>query len=142
MTEVFVITAIWDVVLRAFAERRVRFGGIEDWDWVVALRPYFAQHTVLGAALIAGFVGAVAFVVMMSFWPDVFDQGVWTRLAWVAIVSAAVGLPMRYSGLFPHLKAHYYDQLPVKTIFTDALSGVIVAVSVGALDALRFADGK
>ena len=51
-------------------------------------------------------------------------------LVWVASISAIVGLPMRYSELFPILKQYYYDPLPVTTIFSDALSGVVVALTM------------
>lgn len=137
---VFVITALWDVVLRLFAERRVRALGIENWSWVATLRPYFARHTVLGAALIAGFVGAIAYAIISS-----VDTEPWPlalRILWVALISALVGIPMRHSGLFPHLKRFYYDPLPFATTFaSDAFSGVLVGASFMALSEVRARTG-
>ena len=51
-------------------------------------------------------------------------------MLWVAFISAIVGIPMRYSGLFPHLDTYYYKPLPITTIFSDALSGVIVGATM------------
>ena len=56
---VFLITAAWDVALRFLAQGDVRAFGVERMRWVLNLRPYFEQHTLLSAALVAGFVGAV-----------------------------------------------------------------------------------
>ena len=103
MVVAFCVTAVWDVILRWFSEEKLKFMGIEKLSWVVALRPYFKHHTVLSAAAIAGVVGAG---------------------------TSVVGIPMRYTGLFPYLKAYYYDPLPITTIFSDALSGVIVALTM------------
>ena len=127
----FVVTAAWDIVLRLFAEQRLRLFGIERWNWVLALRPYFDKHTVLGAAGIAGMVGAVTYVIIERLSPPRIELPQYLLL--VATISALVGIPMRYSGLFPHLKTYYYDPLPFTTIFTDALSGVIVAITMGLI---------
>lgn len=127
---VFVVTAIWDVLLRMFSEQKIEFMGIETVNWVIALRPYFKHHTILSAALIAGFVGAVTSALIDYTIPKYFNTSYTSYLTWVAFMSAIVGIPMRYSGLFPHLKKHYYDPLPVTTVFSDALSGVIVALTI------------
>lgn len=127
----FVVTAVWDIVLRFFAEERLRMFGIERWNWVVALRPYFEKHTVLAAAGIAGMIGAVTYVIIERLSPARIALPQYLLL--VAIISALVGIPMRYSGLFPHLKTYYYDPLPVTTIFTDALSGLVVAATMGLI---------
>ena len=54
MVLAFVITAAWDVLLRLFAEQKIKLFGIENISWVKALEKYFEEHTVLAAALIAG----------------------------------------------------------------------------------------
>ena len=126
----FVITALYDVLLRMFSEGKIKFLGIENIDWVVALRGYFQKHTVLAAALIAGFVGAVAYVAIVKTMPVQCNNNIVYYMLWVAFISAIIGIPMRYSGLFPHLKTYYYDPLPITTIFSDALSGIIVAVTM------------
>lgn len=128
----FGVTAAWDVVLRGFSERKLRLLGIEDWRWVRVLAPYFARHTVLAAALIAGLVGAIAYAVIASvavprhlYWP------------WVVLVSALLGAPMRWSGLFPHLKRYYYDRLGLAySTATDALSGLVVGLTMVVLHRL------
>jgi hypothetical protein len=130
MVFAFVITAAWDVVLRMFSERKLEFMGIEKLNWVVSLRPYFKYHTVLSAALIAGFVGAVTCIIINKTFPQYVSNSISFYLLWVAFISALVGIPMRYSGMFPYLKKYYYDPLPITTIFSDALSGVIVAISM------------
>lgn len=126
----FIITALYDVLLRMFSEEKIKFLGIENINWVVALRGYFKKHTVLGAALIAGFVGAVAYVAILKTMPVQFNNNIVYYMLWVALISAIIGIPMRYSGLFPHLETYYYKPLPITTIFSDALSGVIVAITM------------
>jgi hypothetical protein len=131
MVVAFCVTAVWDVILRWFSEEKLKFMGIEKLSWVVALRPYFKHHTVLSAAAIAGVVGAGTSVIINNFTPkNVSSESNLLYLLWVAFVSAVVGIPMRYTGLFPYLKAYYYDPLPITTIFSDALSGVIVALTM------------
>ena len=130
MIGAFAVTACWDVVLRQFSERRTKLIGIEDWKWVRVLQPYFQKHTVLGAALIAGFVGAVAYTLIhtVSF---VDDLNLFQYLIWVVVVSAIVGIPMRYSKLFPHLEEHYYKKLGFRySMMTDAFSGVVVCLTM------------
>tara|TARA_B110000285_G_C14958478_1_gene530421 strand:- start:326 stop:799 length:474 start_codon:yes stop_codon:yes gene_type:complete len=130
MVVAFCVTAVWDVILRWFSEGKLKFMGIEKLSWVVALRPYFEYHTVLSAAAIAGVVGAGTSVIINKFTPKIVSESNMFYLLWVAFVSAVVGIPMRYSGMFPYLKAYYYDPLPITTIFSDALSGVIVALTM------------
>ena len=130
MVLTFIVTAVWDVILRWFSERKLAFIGIEDLNWVVALRPYFEYHTVLSAAMIAGFVGAVTSIILARTTPAYMNDSIVLYLLWVAFISAIVGIPMRYSGLFPVLKKYYYDRFPITTIFSDALSGVVVALTM------------
>lgn len=141
MVHAFVVTALWDVVLRLFSEEKVRFMRIETLNWVVALRPYFRHHTPLSAALIAGFVGAITSLIINKTVPGYFRNSVVFYLIWVAFVSAAIGIPMRYSGLFPHLRTHYYDPLPITTVFSDALSGVMVALTMLSLKGVTLHHG-
>ena len=126
----FVITALYDVLLRMFSEGKIKLFGIENINWVVALRGYFEKHTVLAAALIAGFVGALAYVLIVKTMPVQCKDNIIYYMLWVAFISAIVGIPMRYSGLFPHLDTYYYKPLPITTIFSDALSGIIVGITM------------
>lgn len=128
---IFLITAFWDVILRLMSEDKIKFFGIENMKWITVLEEYFEKHTILSAALIAGFVGAVThFIIIKSL--DVLNLSginIYTVLS-VILISGIVGIPMRYSGLFPHLKKHYYDQLGFSYSFaTDAFSGIVVAAS-------------
>jgi hypothetical protein len=130
MVAAFCVTAVWDVILRWFSEEKLQFMRIEKLSWVVALRPYFEHHTLISAAAIAGIVGAITSVLINKSTPERMSESNLLYLLWVAFVSAIVGIPMRYSGLFPHLKKYYYDPLPITTIFSDALSGVVVALTM------------
>lgn len=130
MVVAFCVTAVWDVILRWFSEGKLEFMGIENFSWVIALRPYFEHHTVLSAAAIAGVVGAGTSLIIAETVPEFMYESTPLYLVWVAFVSAVVGIPMRHSGLFPYLKMYYYDPLPITTIFSDALSGVVVALTM------------
>lgn len=128
---IFIITALWDVILRLISEGKLKFFGIENMKWITVLEEYFQKHTILSAALIAGFVGAIThFIIVKSL--DMFNMSgvnIYTTLL-VIIISGIIGIPMRYSGLFPHLKKHYYEPLGFGYSFaTDAFSGIVVGVS-------------
>ena len=128
---IFLITAFWDVILRLMSEGKIKFFGIENMKWITVLEEYFAKHTILSAALIAGFVGAVThFIIIKSLESlNLLGVNIYTILL-VIFISGIVGIPMRYSGLFPHLKTHYYDPLGFGYSFaTDAFSGVVVGAS-------------
>ena len=125
----FAVTALWDVVLRLFAEEKIRFLGIENISWVKTLKPYFAEHTLLAAALIAGFVGGIAYWLIYLFdHPSFKNRFIFS--IYVFFVSALLGCPMRMSGLFPKLEKYYYNPLPVTTIFSDGFSGLVVAATI------------
>ena len=55
----FTITALYDVILRKLSENYNKIPSILQNDFVLYLKPYFKKHTLLAAALIAGFVGAL-----------------------------------------------------------------------------------
>lgn len=132
---IFLITAFWDIILRLFAEKKLKFFGIEKMKWITVLSEYFKKHTVLSAALVAGFVGAVTHYIIIKSLDFLNLSGVnlYTLILVIAI-SGLVGIPMRYSRIFPHLKTHYYDPLGFNYSFaTDAFSGVVVAVSYQTL---------
>ena len=130
------ITAAWDVILRQFSEESIRLFGIERWKWVHVLKPYFEKHTVLSAALVAGFVGATAYY-CITFPEFASTVSLPIYLLWVIFVSGTIGIPMRYSGMFPHLKQHYYDQLGfVYSFATDAFSGLVVCLTMFILSSI------
>lgn len=135
LVHVFVITAAWDVILRLLSLNHIGFMGLEKMAWVVNLRPYFEHHTVLSAALIAGFVGAVTLPLITTTNPF---RGRLASLAWVAFISGLAGILMKHSGLFPYLTTYYYDTVPTwYSMLSDANSGVVVALTYHALLHLR-----
>ena len=90
------------------------------------LRSYFSKHTVLGAALIAGFVGAITLFPIAAL-VDITTPALLTVVV-IFIVSAFIGFPMQWSGLFPHLNKFYYGIMPrYQSFVADGLSGVMVA---------------
>ena len=112
---VFCITAAFDVLLNLAPPP---FG--------VLLVDYFKQHTVLAAALIAGFVGAVTLPAIATF-TDYNTPSVHSIVV-TFVVSALMGFLMQLSGIFPHLNRHVYGKLPrYQTFLADGLSGVMVA---------------
>lgn len=138
---VFVITALWDVVLRFLAEGKFTALGVEKMKWVVVLKEYFEAHTLLAAALIAGFVGAFTLVAVDYTVPRAINAYHYSSIdvqlyyvAFVALVSGLIGFPMKYSGLFPELKKYYYDRLgTVYSFMSDAFSGIVVTVTYGVI---------
>ena len=128
---VFFITAFWDIVLRAMAEGNLSFFGIEKMKWVTTLKSYFRHHTVLGAALIAAFVGAIAYVLIIYTFDVLKVNNKLHQLLLAFLISGLVGIPMRLSGLFPILDKHYYKPLGFTYSFiTDGISGVVVAITL------------
>ncbi len=128
---VFLITGLWDIILRNMSEGNFSFFGIENMKWVTTLREYFKHHTILGAALIAAFVGAIAYIIIIYTF-ELFDvNNILAQLVLIFLISGLVGIPMRYSGLFPLLDKYYYRPLGFTYSFiTDSLSGVIVAITL------------
>ena len=91
------------------------------------IRPYFQAHTPLSAALVAGFVGATTFWLLLSVFAEVIHPSAMSVFK-VFLVSALVGFPMQWSGAFPHLNRHYYERFPREATFlSDGFSGVMVA---------------
>ena len=133
----FVVTALWDVVLRfmslnfekipKFIQRKMPF--IKD------LKPYFKLHTLLAAALIAGFVGATTQPIILMITPfpkNIMDVKYLFKFLIVSfIISALYGFVMKFSGLFPRLQTYYYDKLGViRSMYHDGISGLIVQLTL------------
>lgn len=127
----FVVTALWDVALRFMSLNYDKLPKYFQMDFVEDLIPYFKHHTLLAAALIAGFVGATTqpiILSLMSFPKNIFDiVNVLKFMIITFIISALYGFVMKGSKLFPHLERHYYDKLGVaRSMYTDGVSGLIV----------------
>lgn len=128
---VFIITGLWDIVLRQMTEGNIAFLGIENMKWVTTLREYFKYHTLLGAALIAAFVGAIAYVLIIYAFEILNVNDKLYQFIIIFLISGLLGLPMRYSGLFPVLDKYYYKPLGFNYSFiTDSMSGVVVAITL------------
>ena len=131
----FVVTALWDVALRFMSLNYDKLPKYFQMDFVENLIPYFKHHTLLAAALIAGFVGATTqpiILSLMSFPKNSFDIVYVLKFMIITfIISALYGFVMKGSKLFPHLEKHYYDKLGVaRSMYTDGVSGLIVQATL------------
>jgi len=124
----FTITALYDVILRKLSENYNKIPSILQNDFVYYLKPYFKKHTLLAAALIAGFVGATTQVIILNV--HKLPTNVNSLISFMVItfiVSALYGFVMKMSNLFPHLVNTYYKKLGVfRSMYTDGISGLIV----------------
>ncbi len=129
----FAITAIYDIILRYLSLHYSN--NFPYFPFISLLKPYFLHHTLLAAALIAGFVGFFTeFIIleMKEFPTELEYSKIFEFLFLTAIVSAFIGIPMKYSGFFPKLKEYYYDTLdknkkyPFRSMYHDGVSGLIV----------------
>ena len=115
---IFIITASFDIALNILPPPL----------GAVILRQYFNEHTLLSAALIAGFIGAITFCVLYLIYGDIPEMSVYNILI-IFIISALMGVPIRLSKLFPSLDKHYYQVIPrIQSFLADGLSGIMVAV--------------
>ena len=104
-------------------------------DFVKDLIPYFKHHTILAAALIAGFVGATTQPIIISIMPfprNIFNfTYVFKFMILSFIISALYGFIMKGSKLFPYLERYYYEPLGVaRSMYTDGVSGLVVQVTL------------
>ena len=98
----FMITSIFDLFSNLLLPS---LGG------TTKLREYFEQHTPLAAALIAGFVGAVTYAIIYATYSGNSSPNPFNFLV-IFCISALIGIPIRWSGLFPHLDKYYYQVIP------------------------------
>ena len=131
----FVITAFWDVCLQYMSANYYNLPNIIKYDFIKYLIPYFNNHTILSAALIAGFTGAVTQIIIISiikFPLDILNyKSILFFLLISFIISGLFGFIMKYSKLFPILDRTYYKNLgTVKSVYHDGISGVIVQITL------------
>ena len=130
----FVVTAIWDIILRFLTERFNQLPSFLQFDFIYYLIPYFKKHTVLSAALIAGFVGYLTQYIILSFQPFPIHTNIaniLTFLLFSFFISGLMGFPIKMSKLFPHLTDTYYKGLgTVNSFIADGVSGIIVQITL------------
>lgn len=131
----FIITALWDVVLRTLSLYNPIPSVKAFFPFIQYLEPYFMKHTLLAAALIAGFVGATTQVIILYFMAlpnrNSSMKYIIQFLIWSFIVSALYGFVMKASKLFPYLEKYYYEPLGLfKSLYHDGTSGLIVQISL------------
>ena len=137
----FIITGLWDVVLRFMS---LNFDSLPNiikniLPFIKYLQPYFFKHTLLAAALIAAFVGAttqVIIIYLLSF-PKINSSYFYVLKFMLLsfIVSALYGFIMKFSKLFPILEETYYKKLEenggvIRSMYHDGISGLIVQFSI------------
>ena len=131
----FIITALWDVVLRILSVYEPIPSINNSMQFIKDLRPYFEKHTLLAAALIAGFVGATTQSIILHFMNfPTYNRSIKYIIKFMIlsfIVSALFGFIMKASKLFPYLEKYYYEKLGlVKSLYHDGTSGLIVQFSL------------
>lgn len=131
----FIITALWDVVLRILSVYEPIPSINNSMQFIKDLRPYFEKHTLLAAALIAGFVGATTQSIILHFMNfPTYNSSIKYIIKFMIlsfIVSALFGFIMKASKLFPYLEKYYYEKLGlVKSLYHDGTSGLIVQFSL------------
>lgn len=134
----FIVTACWDILLRYLSLNHNKifdYIGIKMPYFIRILKPYFENHTMLSAALIAGFVGATTQPIILHFmkFPTLRNEKVYIFKFMVLsfIISGLYGFIMKASKLFPYLEKHYYEKLgTIKSIYHDGNSGIIVQFTI------------
>ena len=126
----FIITAIWDIVLRKLSENYYNLPEVikSNFQFIEYLIPYFKKLNLLDAALIAGFIGAVTQYIILKLvkFPKTFYNSFYFLVV-SFIVSALFGFIMKFSKLFPDLDETYYKNLgPIRGMYHDGISGLIV----------------
>ena len=131
----FIVTGMWDVILRMITLYNPVPYIHEIMPFMKDLQPYFQKHTLLAAALIAGFVGASAQYIILNImnFPTV-DSSLRYNVTFMMmsfIISALYGFIMKATKLFPYLDKYYYEKLGViRSLYHDGISGIIVQMTL------------
>ena len=130
----FIITGLWDVMLRILSINFDKLPNFMKYDFIEILIPYFKHHTILSAALIAGFVGAITQLIIINLikFPTDFNIKNITNFITISfIISALFGFIMKFSKLFPFLDETYYKHLgTIRSMYHDGISGLIVQITL------------
>ena len=134
----FIIASTWDILLRFLSKNYERIPNFLKYDFIRYLQPYFKKHTLLSAALIAGFIGATCQFIIIQFhkFPKNFNnyQLIIQFLGISFIIAALYGFLMKWSNLFPHMEDTYYKNLgTIRSMYHDGISGIIVQTTIFCL---------
>jgi len=137
LTITFCVTAIWDVILRYMSYSQDKLPNIvlRVLPFLKVMPEYFDRHTLLAAALIAGFVGAVTQIIITQFIQFPKKSSSYRYVLYFLfisfVISALFGFVMKGSQLFPHLDETYYKYLgTVRSMYHDGISGLIVQCTI------------
>jgi hypothetical protein len=130
----FIVTGLWDIVLRFMSNNYYKLPNFLQYDFIKYLIPYFKHHTILSAALIAGFIGAITQIIIINVikFPDkLIFRNIILFLIISFIISGLFGFIMKFSKLFPILDKTYYKNLgTLRSIYHDGISGLIVQITL------------
>ena len=132
----FLVTALWDIILRFLSTNYNSLPKyLQNYKFIKYLIPYFERHTLLAAALIAGFIGATTQYIIINImrFPMIYNSKQYTLkfLLLSFVISGLYGFIMKFSKLFPYLEETYYKQLgPINGVIHDGVSGLIVQITL------------
>lgn len=130
----FIVTGIWDIVLRILSINYYKLPNFLQYDFIKYLIPYFKHHTILSAALIAGFIGAITQIIIINlikFPNKLIFRNIIIFLIISFIISGLFGFIMKFSKLFPILDKTYYKNLGTfRSLYHDGISGLIVQLTL------------
>ena len=106
-----------------------------QFDFIKYLQPYFEKHTILSAALIAGFIGFCTQPIILNiqnFPTNIYNYQIILQFLLITfIISSLFGFIMKWSNLFPHLNNTYYKNLgTIRSMYHDGISGIIVQLTI------------
>jgi len=137
----FAVTAIYDVILQFLSRTYKDLPKALKYNFIKYLRGYFRNHTILGAAAVAGLTGMIVQLIIISIlkFPREWVVGpIINFLILSFLVSGLFGFVMQASKLYPHLEETYYKKLgPVKGFVHDGVSGIIVQITLFVLYGIK-----
>ena len=137
----FVVTALWDLVLQFLSKSYKDLPKVLRFNFIKYLKEYFENHTVLGAASIAGVTGVLAQLIIISilkFPRKARCDEIINFLLLTFLVSGLFGFIMKLSQMYPYLVGTYYHKLgPFAAFYHDGVSGLLVQISLLVLYAIK-----
>jgi len=127
---------LWDVILRVLSFNYDKLPILiqTSLPFIKGIQPYFKKHTILAAALIAGFVGATTQSIILNIMPFPKNTNMPYLVKFLTVsfvISALYRFLITWSKLFPYLQMYYYDKLGVvRSMYHDGISGLIVQLTL------------